>query len=200
MISSPLIEIDKVRKSFDGGRTFAVRDVQLDVARGTFVALVGTSGSGKTTLLKFINRLVEPDAGEVRIGGKSVAGVAPPALRRQIGYVFQGIGLFPHMRVGENIGITPQLLGWAPGKIAARVAELLELVGLPRELCGALSRRSVGRPGPTRERGESDRGSSEHRADGRAVRGARPGNPRRDRSRLPLAARTARPDHHHGDP
>jgi osmoprotectant transport system ATP-binding protein len=143
MASPAFIEIDKVRKSFDGGRSFAVRDVSIRVAQGAFVALVGTSGSGKTTALKFINRLIEPDAGEIRIEGVPVRTIDPPTLRRRIGYVFQGIGLFPHMKVGENIGVTPQLEGWAPAEIAARVDELLELVGLPASFAsrfpGALS-------------------------------------------------------------
>src|SRR5258708_5590913 len=127
-----LIEIDKVGKSFDGGRTFAVNDATIGIVAGSFIAVVGTSGSGKTTTLKFINRLVEPDSGEVRIEGVRVGTIDAPKLRRSIGYVFQGIGLFPHMRVGENIGITPQLLGWERPEIAARVDELLDLVGLPR--------------------------------------------------------------------
>ncbi len=132
MTNSALIEIDRVCKSFDGGRTFAVRDATIGIETGAFIALVGASGSGKTTTLKFINRLVEPDGGEVRIAGVRVDTVDAPTLRRSIGYVFQGIGLFPHMRVGENIAITPQLLGWKPTEIAARVEELLDLVGLPR--------------------------------------------------------------------
>jgi len=127
-----LIEIDKVCKSFDGGATFAVRDATIAFEAGAFVAVVGASGSGKTTTLKFINRLVEPDSGEVRIEGVRVGTIDAPTLRRRIGYVFQGIGLFPHMRVGENIGITPQLLGWGQPEIAARIEELLDLVGLPR--------------------------------------------------------------------
>jgi osmoprotectant transport system ATP-binding protein len=132
MASPAFIEIDTVRKSFDGGATFAVADATIGFDAGTFTAVVGTSGSGKTTTLKFINRLVEPDSGEVRIAGVRVGGIDAPTLRRSIGYVFQGVGLFPHMRVGENIGITPQLLGWARPEIDARIAELLDLVGLPR--------------------------------------------------------------------
>jgi osmoprotectant transport system ATP-binding protein len=129
---APLIELDNVRKSFDGGQTFAVRDATLRVEPRQFVAIVGASGSGKTTTLKFINRLVEPDGGEVKIEGELVNAAAPPRLRRRIGYVFQGIGLFPHMSVGENIAITPRLLGWPQADIAARVNELLDLVGLPQ--------------------------------------------------------------------
>jgi osmoprotectant transport system ATP-binding protein len=132
LASPALIEIDKVCKSFDGGQTFAVRDATIAIEAGSFVAVVGASGSGKTTTLKFINRLVEPDSGEVRIEGARVGTIDAPTLRRRIGYVFQGIGLFPHMRVGENISITPQLLGWERAQIAARIAELLDLVGLPR--------------------------------------------------------------------
>jgi osmoprotectant transport system ATP-binding protein len=127
-----LIEIDKVCKSFDGGHTFAVRDATIGFDAGSFIAVVGASGSGKTTTLKFINRLVEPDSGEIRVEGVRVGSIDGATLRRKIGYVFQGIGLFPHMRVGENIGITPQLLGWGRPQIAARVEELLDLVGLPR--------------------------------------------------------------------
>lgn len=132
MTSTPLIELRRVSKSFDGGRTFAVKDLSLAVAEKTFVALVGASGSGKTTTCKFINRLVEPDRGEVLIDGRAAASMPPPELRRGIGYVFQGVGLFPHMRVGENIGVTPQLLGWPRADIEARTAELLDLVGLSR--------------------------------------------------------------------
>jgi osmoprotectant transport system ATP-binding protein len=132
LASPALIEIDKVCKSFDGGQTFAVRDATIAIDAGSFVAVVGASGSGKTTTLKFINRLVEPDSGEVRIEGARVGSIDAPTLRRRIGYVFQGIGLFPHMRVGENIGITPQLLGWERAQITGRIEELLDLVGLPR--------------------------------------------------------------------
>jgi osmoprotectant transport system ATP-binding protein len=128
-----LIEIDRVCKSFNGGRQEAVRDVSLAIEAGTFTALVGASGAGKTTVLKCINRLVEPDSGAVRIDGKPVADEDAPTLRRGIGYVFQGIGLFPHMSVGENIAITPQLLGWPAAEITARVDELLDLVELPRD-------------------------------------------------------------------
>ena len=123
-----------VSKTFDRGRTLAVRAVSLEVASGEFVAVVGTSGSGKTTLLKTINRLVEPTSGVVEVEGQDVRGIDPFQLRRRIGYVFQGIGLFPHLTVAENIAVTPRLVGWAKTEIDARVGELLDLVQLPRDL------------------------------------------------------------------
>jgi osmoprotectant transport system ATP-binding protein len=137
-VTSPLIELDNVSKSFDGGQSFALRDVTLSVDAGSFIALVGASGSGKTTAMKLINRLLEPDRGEVRVDGVAVRTLDAPLLRRRIGYVFQGVGLFPHMTIGENIGITPQLLGWPRAEIDARVAELLDLVDLPRDFAGRL--------------------------------------------------------------
>jgi len=124
------IELSKIEKRF--GAHAALSGVDLAIQPGEFVALVGPSGSGKTTLLKTINGLVTLDAGSVRIEGESVA--APHQLRRRIGYVFQEIGLFPHLTVGENIAMTPRLLGWDRPRIAARVDELLELVDLPREM------------------------------------------------------------------
>ena len=127
-----MIELLAISKSFDDGRTFAVRDVSLTVPDGAFVAVVGASGSGKTTLVKTINRLVEPDAGEVLIDGARADADPASELRRRIGYVFQGVGLFPHMTLAENIGVTPRLLRWTGDQIAARVDELLDLVALPR--------------------------------------------------------------------
>jgi len=130
---SAAIALEGISKSFDDGQTFAVRHVSLSIARGSFVAMVGASGSGKTTLLKCINRLIEPDEGTVSIDGEAVKDRPAHEVRRQIGYVFQGIGLFPHLSVAENIGITPKLLGWPPARIAARIAELLTLVQLPED-------------------------------------------------------------------
>jgi len=123
-------------KSFDGGRTWAVRDLSLEVAQGEFLALIGGSGSGKTTLLKMINRLIEPDVGEVHIDGALNTATPAPELRRGIGYVFQGAGLFPHMTLAENVAVTPRLLGWSEAEIAARVAELMDMVELPVEVWG----------------------------------------------------------------
>ena len=128
-----MIELAAISKSYDGGRSFAVREASLSVASGAFIAVVGASGSGKTTLVKTINRLVEPDSGSVRIDGQAADAIPPHELRRRIGYVFQGVGLFPHMSDAENIAVTPRLLGWPEPEIAARVDELLDLVALPRE-------------------------------------------------------------------
>src|SRR5579863_6759906 len=100
MPSIPFIRIGDVCKSFDGGRTFAVRDTSLTIAKGAFVSVVGASGSGKTTLLKFINRLIQPDSGGISIDGSDTVEMEITALRRSIGYVFQNVGLFPHLTVG----------------------------------------------------------------------------------------------------
>lgn len=126
------IELVGVSKRY--GAHAALDGVDLAVGEGEFVALVGGSGSGKTTLLKTINGLIRPDAGRVSVSGEDVATTAPHLLRRRIGYVFQEVGLFPHLTVGENIAITPRLLGWDKARMAARTAELLTLVALPAEV------------------------------------------------------------------
>jgi osmoprotectant transport system ATP-binding protein len=128
------ISLAGVRKIFGGMARPALDGISLDVARREFLAIVGQSGSGKTTLLRLMNRLAEPSAGTVRVGGEDVSTVDPIALRRRIGYVFQGVGLFPHMTVAENIAITPRLLGFAEDRIAARVADLVDLVRLDRSV------------------------------------------------------------------
>jgi osmoprotectant transport system ATP-binding protein len=130
----PFLALNRIVKRH-GGRT-ALDGVSLAVDQGSFVALVGPSGSGKTTLLKTINRLVEPDEGDVHLLGGDVRDTPVAPLRRGIGYVFQGIGLFPHMSVAANIAIALRLAGVAPGEREARVAELLDLVALPRDLAG----------------------------------------------------------------
>lgn len=125
----PQLSFDGVTRQF--GNLTAVDRVTLDIAAQSFVALVGASGSGKSTLLKMANRLVDPDAGRVLLEGRDVRDVPPSMLRRRIGYVFQGIGLFPHMDVARNIGIGPRLAGSPLPD--ARIAELLELVELEAE-------------------------------------------------------------------
>ena len=135
MPATSLISYAHVGKTFDGGRgarVVAVDDVSLDVAEGEFLAIVGGSGSGKTTLLRLANRLIEADSGTITVEGEDVRNVDPIGLRRRIGYVFQSGGLFPHLTVAGNIGITPKLLGWPADEIAARVDELLDLVRLDR--------------------------------------------------------------------
>jgi len=128
------IELSKIEKRY-GGRA-ALAGVDLSVRRGEFVALVGHSGSGKTTLLKTINGLIAPDSGLVRIEGEPADARPAHELRRRIGYVFQEVGLFPHLSIAENISITPRLLGWEKARMARRVDELLDLVALPREVAG----------------------------------------------------------------
>src|SRR5215472_2365988 len=102
----------------------------LAVDQGEVVALVGRSGAGKSTILKLINRLLEPDAGDVLVEGRSTRSWEPIRLRRRVGYVLQDVGLFPHMTVSGNIGVVPHLERWAADRVAARVSELLDLIGL----------------------------------------------------------------------
>lgn len=128
-----MIVLEDVTKSFDGGKTFAVRNFSFEVRDGETLVLLGTSGSGKTTVLKMINRLVEPTSGRIEVGEENILEQDPVELRRRIGYVFQGIGLFPHMTVEENVGVVPRLLGWTVERQRARAAELLDLMGLSPE-------------------------------------------------------------------
>ena len=125
-----MIALEKVSLSYPGAAGAAVRDVSLEVPRGAFFVLIGESGCGKTTTLHLINRLLEPDRGRVVVDGVDVRSVDPVTLRRGMGFIFQAIGLFPHLSVAENVGITPKLLGWPRERIAARVDELLDLVRL----------------------------------------------------------------------
>jgi osmoprotectant transport system ATP-binding protein len=142
------IAFESVSKTY--GAEAALDGVSLAVPARQFLAVVGPSGSGKTTLLRLVNRLIDPSEGTVRVGGEDVRTTDPVALRRRIGYVFQGTGLFPHLTVAENIAITPRLAGWSRPRIAARVDELLDLVRLdrgtyrhrmPRELSGGQAQR-----------------------------------------------------------
>jgi len=126
--SRATIEVQGLSKRYE--QRAAVEELSFDVPAGQLLALVGESGSGKTTTLKMLNRLIEPSSGRVRIGGRDADQVPPHLLRRQIGYAFQKVGLFPHLTVGENIAVTPRLLGWGRARIAARVRELLQLVEL----------------------------------------------------------------------
>ena len=123
-----MIELQGVSKNWPGGG--AVRDFSLQVPEGTCCALIGPSGCGKTTTLRLVNRLVEPDAGSIRIAGRDALAQDPVQLRRGIGYVIQEVGLFPHRRIGANVAVVPELLGWDAARTRARVEEVLALVGL----------------------------------------------------------------------
>ena len=128
--TAPAISLRAVHVS-RGAAGSVLRGLDLDIEAGETVALVGRSGAGKSTLLKLINGLIVPDRGDVIVEGRNTRDWNPFDLRRRIGYVLQEIGLFPHLSVAGNVGIVPRLLGWAPERIAARTAEMLELVGLP---------------------------------------------------------------------
>lgn len=145
-----MISLKQVSKSYDHEATWAVRDVTLEVAPGELVALLGESGCGKTTALKMINRLIEFSSGSIAIENHDIMETDPVTLRRKIGYVFQEIGLFPHLTISENVGILPGLLGWSQTDTANRVDELMQLVRLsptefghrfPRELSGGQKQR-----------------------------------------------------------
>jgi osmoprotectant transport system ATP-binding protein len=148
-----VVELDHVTKRYGPpGTPPAVTELSLTVPAGEICVLVGPSGCGKTTTMKMINRLVEPTAGRLTIDGRDVLQLSPVDLRRGIGYVIQQVGLFPHMTVGDNTGVVPQLLRWPASRIRARVDELLDLVGLdpatyrdryPSELSGG-ERQRVG--------------------------------------------------------
>ncbi len=127
-MSPPAVQFAEVSAS-RGGRT-VLRQVSLSVAAGQTVALVGRSGSGKTTLLRLVNRLLDPDSGDVLVDGLSTRAWNPVDLRRRTGYVIQDAGLFPHVTVAGNIATVPRLLEWPSARIEARVDELLTLVGL----------------------------------------------------------------------
>ena len=127
---TPSLEYADVRKAFIPGRP-VLDGFSLSVAKGETVALVGPSGSGKTTALKLANRLVDADAGTVRVLGRAASELDPVALRRRVGYVIQEGGLFPHWTVRENVETVPRLLGWTEGDRRARSEEMLTLVGLP---------------------------------------------------------------------
>jgi osmoprotectant transport system ATP-binding protein len=145
-----MIRLDRVSKHYPGQSAPAVSELSLDIRTGEIVVLLGPSGCGKTTTLRLINRLIEPSAGRIFLGGDDVTQVDPDQLRRRIGYVIQQVGLFPHMTIADNIGIIPRTLGWDKKRIRARVDELLDLVGLepaahrdryPKQLSGGQQQR-----------------------------------------------------------
>jgi osmoprotectant transport system ATP-binding protein len=129
------LELRDVSKRYTGQREPAIRDLSFTVPAGEVCVLVGPSGSGKTTAMRLINRMIPISGGDILLGGRSVLERDPKELRREIGYVIQQIGLFPHQTVGENIATVPRLLGWPKERVSARVRELLELIDLdPSEM------------------------------------------------------------------
>ena len=126
-----MIELQNVRKSYDCDKTFAVSNLSLRVNRGELLGLIGESGCGKTSTLKMINRIEEPSSGDILVNGEDVRLQNPEQLRRNIGYVFQGIGLFPHYTVAENVCTVPQLLDWPQSAVLDRCRVVLDMVGLP---------------------------------------------------------------------
>ncbi len=145
-----LIELVNVGKTYAGSEEPAVRDLNLAVREGEILVLVGPSGCGKSTTLRLINRMIEPTSGSIIFEGTDVTKSDPNELRRHIGYVIQQVGLFPHRTIAENIGTVPRLLKWDKKRTAARVEEMLELVGMdpklyasryPRELSGGQAQR-----------------------------------------------------------
>ena len=144
------ILLEGITKKYPGQSAAAVDDVTLEFPAGEIVMLVGPSGCGKTTTMKMINRLIEPTSGRIMIGDEDVTDTDPDELRRRIGYVIQGAGLFPHFTVGDNIALVPRMLKWDKQRVSDRVDELLDLVGLepgeyrdryPRELSGGQQQR-----------------------------------------------------------
>ena len=125
-----MIIVDAIIKLF--GDTKAVDNISFEVKDGENVVLLGTSGCGKTTTLRMINRLTEATSGNISVGGKNIKEISPEELRRNIGYVLQNNGLFPHYTIAENIAIVPDLLKWPKEKIKKRTAELLGQLHLPQ--------------------------------------------------------------------
>ena len=145
-----MIQIEHLTKRFAGAAAPAVDDLTLAVGEREICVLIGPSGCGKTTTMRMINRMIEPDAGRIRIAGRDVTGIDPVALRRSVGYVIQQVGLFPHMTIAENVATVPHLLGWDVTRTARRVDELLARVDMeparyrdryPRELSGGQKQR-----------------------------------------------------------
>ncbi len=149
-MTDTMIELRELTKIYPGTDIPAVESLTMDIPRGEIVVFVGPSGCGKTTSLKMINRIIEPSSGHIVLDGEDVTNVDPDQLRRRIGYVIQQIGLFPHIRIGDNVATVPNLLGWDKERTRARVDELLDIVGLdpdiyrsrfPKELSGGQRQR-----------------------------------------------------------
>ena len=127
------LEFREATKRYPGSARPAVDGLSLKVPAGEICVLVGPSGCGKTTAMRMVNRMIEITDGDILLGGRSVRDRKPAELRREIGYVIQHIGLFPHWTIGENIATVPKLAGWDKRRVDARVDELIELIGLPTD-------------------------------------------------------------------
>lgn len=145
-----MISLKHVSKTYDQGGSYVIKDLSLDILDGELLVILGSSGSGKTTTLKMINRLIDPDEGTIEIDGQNVMQLNPISLRRSIGYAFQGVGLFPHMTVEENIVIGLKLLGISAAERRKQACRLMEMVNLephlfsrrmPSELSGGQQQR-----------------------------------------------------------
>jgi osmoprotectant transport system ATP-binding protein len=130
------LEFRDVSKQYPGQRQPALKELNFQVGAGEVCVLVGPSGSGKTTAMRLINRMIALSSGDILLGGSSVLQREPTELRREIGYVIQQIGLFPHLSVADNIATVPRLLGWEKRRTQARVSELLELIGMDPDEIG----------------------------------------------------------------
>jgi len=130
------LEFREATKRYPGSEAAAVDRLSLEVPAGEICVLVGPSGSGKTTAMRMVNRMIDISDGDILVGGRSVRDRDPTELRREIGYVIQQIGLFPHETIRQNVATVPRLLGWDKARTSRRVDELLELVGLSREMAG----------------------------------------------------------------
>ncbi|MBR3379923.1 MAG: ATP-binding cassette domain-containing protein, partial [Bacillus sp. (in: Bacteria)] len=143
-----MLKLENVSKTYKGGKK-AVKNIDLEIAKGEFICFIGPSGCGKTTTMKMINRLIEPSSGNILIEGENIMKKDPVQLRREIGYVIQQIGLFPHMTIAQNISLVPKLLKWPEEKRKERARELLKLVDMgpeyleryPHELSGGQQQR-----------------------------------------------------------
>ena len=139
-------------KRYPNQREPAIADLSLNIPAGEVCVLVGPSGSGKTTAMRLINRMIPLTSGDILLGGESVLKRDPTKLRREIGYVIQQIGLFPHQTVAENIATVPRLLGWDRDD-RERVEELLSLIGMDPDEIGRATRAALRRPAPAHRRG-----------------------------------------------
>ena len=200
------LELRNVQKRYPGSREAAIPDLSLTVPAGEVCVLVGPSGSGKTTAMRLINRMIPLSGGDILLGGRSVLEREETELRREIGYVIQQIGLFPHLTVYENIATVPKLLGWSKERIEPRVHELLELISLDARGRRPLPAAALRRAAPAGRRRPRARRRSAADADGRAVWRDRPDQPRDPAGRLPGVAaagaqdgRVRDPRHRRGD-